>query len=243
MTFIRNKEIKCVACCNEKVSWVGWIKNLSVEKNTLTSAYHHEGLTCKEEDESKERFGGLSSQGSQNCPERRLQMWCRYLPKSLWGRSWAVEKPTVSLTVFISHKTEGAMRGTVVALPLTSKNKKEEKKRWAQRKWPWHLRLRSAKEGWMLGSARLVSKSKENRFPRFPPENPWARCCEGRHFHWEDTRLTKNQFKPHSCNFWFLKAWLAFFLLHPVPFSQKRKKKKFSNEEKRGKSFKKLYGL
>lgn len=164
-------------------------------------------------------------------------MWWRYLSKSHWGRSRTADKPIVSLIVLFPRRERMQWEELLVyCLWPARKSWPEKEKRWGQGKWPCRLRFYNSQERVDVGLGQAcVQNLEENRFRRFPKKIPGPKCCEGRCFHWEDMRLTKNHFKPHSCNFWFLRVPLSLFFLHPVLFSQKI----YSNEEKRGKSLKK----
>lgn len=136
-------------------------------------------------------------------------MWWRYLLKSLWGRSRIADKSVVSLTVLFPRR--GRMHKRSYWCPASDQQEKivQRRKRNRHRR-NGHVVLVSetAKEGQILGLTRLVPKTWGKQIWDFLQKIPGPKCYEGRHFKWENMRLNENQFKSHSCNFWFLKASL-----------------------------------
>lgn len=127
-------------------------------------------------------------------------MWWKYLSKSLWGTNRRTDKPIVSLIVLFPRRERIQWVELLVLYLWPRKNWPEKEKRCTRENGHVVLGSVTAKEGWMLGSARLVSKTWGKLISEIPPENPWAQVLwrktfplRGREAHRKSIQTTQLQ--------------------------------------------------
>lgn len=97
----------------------------------------------------------------------------------------------------------------------------------------------TANEGWILGSARLVSKTWGKQISEIPPENPWAQMLWGKTFPVRECEVHQKSIQATQLQLLIFKS--STFSLLPTLLSCSLKKN-YSNEEKEGSHYRFLKG-